>query len=196
MLIGFAGPMGSGKTAASEYTEFPHICSFATPLKNTVQKLFDFSDHQMQTQEGKATTDQRYGLTPRFVLQKFGTEFIRKTVPGLWVRKARDTILDLEINFPGQDIVFDDIRFEDEAQMIRDLGGTVVHITHRELYKKPAWNWLIPNVARGIAGKINPACHISEQPLEIKPWDLRIKNNRDLAWFENQVRWACETQTR
>ena len=88
-LIGFTGPAGCGKTTAAallknliEKTDSgiraTGLASFAGPLKNCLATLFQFTDAQLCTMEGKEAVDERYGVTPRLVMQRFGTEFIRR----------------------------------------------------------------------------------------------------------------------
>jgi len=129
LLIGFAGPKFCGKTTSAESIKNnPAILSFAAPMKKCLMDLFEFTNEQMYTYEGKEAIDPRYGVSPRTVMQQFGTEFVRKTVPDLWcilMRKAIEGCAIYKI------VVIDDIRFENEAALIRDMGGTVVHIRGR-----------------------------------------------------------------
>ena len=127
IILGFTGEAGAGKTtAAGSVTE--DVLSFATPLKETVAGLFDLEPYQLLTQEGKNSIDERYGVTPRKIMQRFGTEFVRYTVPDLWLIKMRDEIE----RHPGALVIcVDDVRFDDEAHLIRDLGGFIVKVYGR-----------------------------------------------------------------
>ena len=127
-LFGFAGPMGCGKTTCAKAISHA-VCSFALPMKNCLQDLFGFEDNQLYTMEGKQAVDPRYGVSPRLIMQRFGTEFVRTTVPDLWIILMRTTLGNLR---EVADIAcVDDIRFNDEAALIREMGGTVVHIVGR-----------------------------------------------------------------
>lgn len=128
MLIAFTGPMGSGKTTAAKMLgEF--VLSFATPLKQAAQILFLFEDKQLYTMEGKNTIDPRWDFPPREALQILGTECIRKHFPGLWEKRMRINLKRFDLS--RQLVLIDDCRFDSEAEMIRDCGGTVVHLVGR-----------------------------------------------------------------
>lgn len=130
-LIAFTGPMGSGKTVAAEVCREQHkgvVLSFATPMKKCLKDLFNFEHNQLYTLDGKNSVDKRYGVSPRTIMQKFGTEFIRNTVPDLWVKLMEERIWHYRRD---QNVFIDDCRFEDEAALIRRLGGTIVHIRGR-----------------------------------------------------------------
>ena len=174
-IIGFTGPAGSGKTtlATSLKKELEKgktlmemridICPFAYPLKTALKFLFNFSNNQLYTLEGKEDVDPRWGVSPRKVMQAFGTEFIRKIVPGFWVLHMKMTI---EKYHNADYILIDDVRFSDEAAMVRELGGVIVHILGRKQGK-----------ATLDISLIDP--HASEQPLPILSGDLSWLNNQE-----------------
>lgn len=65
----------------------------------------------------------------RKLLQWWGTEFRRSLDEQYWVKKGIEAIQKLDSKWQGQVIIFmPDIRFPDEAQMIKDLGGLVFRI--------------------------------------------------------------------
>ena len=66
------------------------------------------------------------GLTPRYAMQTIGTDWGRKMIgDSLWVNAWRNTL-------PKGNIVVDDVRFENEADAVRELGGLVVRLTRRD----------------------------------------------------------------
>jgi len=141
------------------------------PLKKCLKDLFDFSDHQLKTWEGKEAIDPRYGVSPRSVMQQFGTEFVRKTVPGLWEHLMK---VDIE-RFSGNHAI-DDCRFPTEAQLARDMGGVVVHITGRKggkVYKKKWWERFLN--------------HKSERGVKVMPGDIVIDNTGGLEYMKRQL---------
>ncbi len=59
----------------------------------------------------------------RRTLERFGTDSIRKLDPDFWVRMAAEKIQSV-----GGPVVVTDVRFPNEADKIRELGGVVVRI--------------------------------------------------------------------
>jgi hypothetical protein len=125
-LIGFCGPAGAGKTTCAKLLG-GSILSFASPLKRCVGDLFKFSYEQLYGNL-KEVVDGRYGVSPRLVMQRFGTEFVRSTVPDLWETLMREKLIhriEKGYNF----ILIDDCRFPTEQKLIEDMGGVICEIT-------------------------------------------------------------------
>jgi hypothetical protein len=132
LIIGFAGRKRSGKSTAAEHLEklgFIRM-SFADPIREMVKFLLvavglEFSVEWLMN-AGKETSVHPLGRSTRYLMQTLGTEWGRELVnPRMWVLIAKARIEDLD---SAVSVVFDDVRFEDEAAMIRELGGIVVHI--------------------------------------------------------------------
>ena len=73
--VGILGKKGSGKDTLADYlVEHNGFIkySFADPVKNIVNILFNLSDTQVNGYL-KETVDERWGLSPRVILQRFGT---------------------------------------------------------------------------------------------------------------------------
>ena len=101
----------------------------------------------------------------RLLLQWWGTEFKRKMVSDTyWLDKLQNWILQ-HCNTEREVVVVPDVRFLNEVEMIKQLGGVVIKI-HRP----------------GITTEDN---HISETGLDdYKDWDGIITNNSDLEALE------------
>lgn len=141
MLIGICGCKGSGKDTFGEY-----VCrskdkylsyAFADPLKRVCIELFDLSERQVYHPVAKEVVDVRWGCTPRHIMQVVGTEICRNVLPihimgmntsegTFWVRKFHNWYRKLQ----GTDtnVVVTDVRFLDEVEAIKNLGGIVVKI--------------------------------------------------------------------
>jgi hypothetical protein len=126
-LIGLTGKAGVGKTTLAEYfsdNEKFKIMSYATPLKEalsvmTGEDISLFTDHSLKEQEIKWI-----GRTPRQIMQLFGTDFVRDMIhPDFWVLRMKQELLKSQ-----DDIIIDDIRFDNEADLVRELGGLVIHM--------------------------------------------------------------------
>lgn len=110
MLIGIAGPAGSGKDTTADFLVKNHgfvKVAFADVLKRACREFFAFSDEQLWgPSERRNEPDLRYHrgqgfgqnefgdqvaspyLTPRHALQQLGTEFGRACYPNVWVDYA------------------------------------------------------------------------------------------------------------
>jgi hypothetical protein len=134
-IIGFAGPMGSGKTTAafiiSDMRVGARVLSFGVPVKKAAMEIFLLTPEQVYTMEGKQTVDPRWGMSPRDILQMVGTDAMRAVLPGVWVQNTKIRIQEARRADPYGCVVIDDVRFEDEAELIRDMGGYIVHLTGR-----------------------------------------------------------------
>lgn len=127
MLIGFCGKKGAGKNAAADALPDFRQMAFADPLKNGIKAMFGFTHPQLYGGD-KGVVDGRYGVTPRSVMQFVGTELMRNHlekefgITGLWVKRF------CEEYDPEVPTIVTDVRFEDEAQALRDRGGVLLRI--------------------------------------------------------------------
>jgi hypothetical protein len=127
-IIGFCGSATAGKTtAANALVEALgyHKLSFAAPLRAMLRAL-GVTDEQMSAGKN-APIPWLGGKTPRELMQTIGTEWGRKMVSEcIWLDATSRIILGLPSDVPG--VVFDDVRFDNEAKMLRDLGGVIIRI--------------------------------------------------------------------
>ncbi|MHA1681153.1 MAG: hypothetical protein ACTSUE_09100 [Promethearchaeota archaeon] len=142
-LIGFTGTMGSGKDTAALHCIEQHNMirlSFATPLKQACMKMFGFSHDQMHDTILKETIDTRWNKSPREVLQWMGTDVMREQFgPDFFVKRMEieinNCVLDKIFLNKYDGIVITDVRFDNEAALIRGLGGSIVHIRRSQQNK-------------------------------------------------------------
>jgi hypothetical protein len=154
MIIGLLGPLGCGKTTVANYLERKYGAkrySLAGPLKRMVQNAFDLTDEQVYgTQAQKAEVDPRYNVSPRWLLQRIGTQGVRDTLgKNFWV----DYLLQ-SANAPL--VVVDDVRFKNESAGLREAGHKVWRINHPDAV---------------VAG------HASEAEWAFAPYDDAINND-------------------
>lgn len=137
-LIGIAGKEGFGKSTAAKILAKSLgskviIRPMAKPLKEIVKILFCLQDNQVYgTQKEKNEIVPRFGLTPRQMLQKTGTELFREAFASVFPDIGEDVWL---VNFEteylqNQSVTFivDDVRFPNEVEMIHRLGGFIIFI--------------------------------------------------------------------
>ncbi len=145
MIIGICGLIGSGKgtvgdiLVAQGYTKV----SFADKLKDGVATIFGYDRSMLEgdTDESRSWREQPdkfwsnetgRTITPRIVLQEFGTDCMRNGYyDGVWVSLLKQQILDN----PG-DYVIPDVRFRNEQDMIRELGGEIWRVQRGDV---PEW---------------------------------------------------------
>lgn len=133
-IIGITGKIGTGKSTVSKYISEKYDYeeySMAKPLKE-IASIFGFNDTQLYgTQEGKLEIHNHWGISARSFLQKFGTEICRKCLPkiipemkvqySLWV-----DLFKIKYEQNPKFYIISDVRFTDEAQLIRDLNGILI----------------------------------------------------------------------
>ena len=161
-VIGIAGPAHCGKDTAADYllAHLPHgfnKASFADPIKQMATGLG--LTHEQLYGDLKDVVDDTFGCTPRKILQTLGTEWGRERIhPDIWVRAMS---LKLQ-NLPDGGLVMPDVRFENEANFVRQ-NGVLIHITGR------------------FDNNDSPVeAHISESGLPIRDGDIPVCNNSDL----------------
>lgn len=160
-LIGLTGKAGSGKDTIGEYLDEMYCyrrISFAQPIRNAIAEIFGLPFECFQ-HPLKEEALENIGRSPRQLMQWLGTEWGRNLVhPDLWLILAKESIEAAWAD--GLGVVITDVRFENEARMIREMGGTVWH------------------VQRDSAG--TPHQHASEAGVMFLPCDTRIDNNGSL----------------
>ena len=134
MLIGLCGKKGSGKSFFANYliNNFNFIeLSFAQPLKEATKIIFNLSDDDVNNQNKKEIKIDRLNASPRELLQWLGTDIIREEFNkkfnyngSIWVDNMKQNLI---IN-KNKNIVVSDLRFENEAQLIKEFGGTIIFI--------------------------------------------------------------------
>ena len=147
MIIGVCGFIGSGKDTIADYlTNFHGFRreSFANSLKDAVAQVFGWDRTMLegrtkQAREWREQVDPWWAerlnmpnLTPRWVLQYWGTEVCRKAFHNdIWI-----AALENKLRNSRDDIVISDCRFPNEIKSIWDAGGIVVRVVRGP---EPEW---------------------------------------------------------
>jgi hypothetical protein len=160
MIIGIAGFQGSGKDTIADY-----LCniygfkrdSFAATLKDAVAAVFGWDRELL---EGRTTESRHWretvdpwwstrldmpNLTPRLVLQRWGTEVARKS----WHDDTWIASLENKLVKSHNDIVITDVRFPNEIAAVRNAGGIVIRVRRGP---EPKWYELAEKVNAGPKG--------------------------------------------
>jgi hypothetical protein len=120
VIIGLGYRARAGKDTVADHLVRGHgftRVAFADNLKTAARAIFHLTDEQLYG-DRKELIDPRWGLTPRDILQRLGTEGVRNVFGSHVWRKS--LFLGLE---PGRDYVVTDVRFPDEVQEVKDAGG-------------------------------------------------------------------------
>jgi len=139
MIVGFVGFISAGKDTAADYLVNYHEFrrdSFASTLKDAAAAVFGWDRTLLEgrTKEARAWREQvdtwwatRLNiphLTPRWVLQYWGTEVLRGAFHDeIWIASLENKMRKTRDN-----IVISDVRFPNEIQSIHNAGGIVVRI--------------------------------------------------------------------
>ena len=189
-IIGIVGLIGSGKDTIADYLVNFHGYrrdSFANTLKDAVSTIFGWDRDLL---EGRTTTARQWreqvdewwsqrlnipNLTPRYVLQQWGTEVIRKSFhDDTWIAS-----LENKIRKSNDNSVITDCRFPNEVKMIKDLGGKVLRVKRGE---DPVWYDTAITANNGDKQAMdlmhnNYKVHISEWAWAGTDFDYTVLNN-------------------
>jgi hypothetical protein len=163
-VVGLAGPAGAGKDTVAGILRSKTGCetyAFAGPLKEALKIL---GIHEPTSREAKEALLPGRTYSYRTAAQRLGTEFARGLDPNFWQDLAE------KCTKGAHAIVFTDVRFENEAQWIRNQGGVIWHIKGRKTT---------------VTG--NNALHASENPLAISEIDRVIHNDSSIEKLEAWV---------
>lgn len=146
MIIGICGFIGSGKDTIADYLVNFHEFrrdSFAATLKDAVAAVFGW-DRELLEGRTKAAREwreqqddwwtNRLGrvITPRWVLQYWGTEVCRSGFhDDIWIAS-----LENKLRRSSDHIVISDCRFPNEIKAIKAQGGIVIRVKRGD---DPAW---------------------------------------------------------
>lgn len=164
MIIGLVGFIGSGKGSVGDILVREHgyhQFAFADALKDAVAQIFVWPRGLLEGDSNASRAFRErvdpwwshkfgYEVTPRLILQKFGTEACRHGIAdNIWIAALEKRIQGYE------DVVITDVRFPNEIAFVRSVGGAIVRVkrgldpTPEELSKlhisETAWNDTVPD---------------------------------------------------
>ena len=188
MIIGLNGLIGSGKCEVSKYLQtkynFKHI-SFADSLKSSVASVFGWPyemllGHTEESRKWRESIDSWWAkrlnipnLTPRWVLQYWGTDLCRCHFhQDIWVASLERKLIENQNN-----IVIDDCRFINEMNAIQNQNGILIRINRGAL---PEWYADALSELRSprmIMEILHPDIHISEWGWCGQKFNYEIDNN-------------------
>lgn len=135
-IIGLVGRAGAGKDTVAGYLEARHSwerVGFADPILHMVCALMQDADADFAYAVEPSMKEQpmpTIGISYRRIAQTLGTDWGRRLDPDLWVRlaeyRARRCI---EV---GLSVAISDVRFPNEADMVRRMGGRIVRVVREQ----------------------------------------------------------------
>lgn len=168
-LIGITGLAGSGKTTASQTLCENGYCreSMAKILKDMLTVLgMDYEQLYGNAKELPSTI--LCGQTPRWAMRSLGTEWGRNLIgENIWVNAMEMKLRLYWIANPYAKFVIDDIRFPNEVEMVKRLGGELWAIF------RPGLNF--------------DTSHVSESSVLTLQYDKEIQNVGSLDDLKQRV---------
>ena len=190
MIIGICGLIGCGKGTVADILVEEHNfkkLSFADKLKDGVATVFGWDRSMLEgdTRQSREWREQRdefwsketkRNITPRIVLQEFGTDCMRHGFDdSIWVSIVKQEL----IKNPTKDFVIPDVRFPNEALMIQKLNG---HVWRAIRGPDPVWFRMYQDI--GVEPK---DVHESEWRWANVNFNAQVSNNGTLDDLKNQV---------
>jgi hypothetical protein len=179
MILGLVGSAGSGKSTVAARLVSHHGFvgeSFAGPLKDAVAAIFGWDRDKLEgvTPESRVWREHvdRWwaarlnmpSLTPRFALQYVGTELMRNEFHDeIWIAALQNRLCASREN-----VVISDVRFPNEANAIRTVGGFIVRVER-------------PSLVR------STSTHATEAYTSDIPVDTIVLNDGDLTQLNERI---------
>jgi len=164
-VIGVTGKAGSGKDTVGDWfiKEMGYEkLAMASALKAGLAAM-GFPEPSDRAQ--KESKIEGFDFSWREAAQKLGQDFGRSLDKGIWLKLAEKRLKQ------GGRVIITDIRHDNEAEMVRSLGGTIIHLSGRQAELGEA------------------AAHVSEAPIAFYPlFDLALLNTGTVQNLEDALR--------
>ena len=185
MIICCSGFIGSGKDTVADYFVNFHGFkrqSFANNLKDSVSVIFDWDrelleGRSVESRVWRETPDEwwssRLGMeiTPRVVLQQFGTEVCRNHFHNdIWIASLQN-----KIRKSADNVVITDCRFPNEISTMRSVGAKFLKITRKD----PEW---VPLAYMAVKGDMASISKLRELGIHESEW----------AWIDTDFDYVVE----
>ena len=199
MIIGICGLIGAGKDTAADYLVNFHEFrrdSFANTLKDAVAAVFGWDRELLEgrTKEAREWREQvdpwwstrlnMPTLTPRWVLQNWGTEVCRNAFHNdIWIAS-----LENKLRRSRNNTVISDCRFYNEVAAIKNQGGQVIWIQRGIT---PHWYNIAAQANRGDTAALRwleqQGIHASEYSWAGTQFDHIVENIGTVASLYSQL---------
>lgn len=193
------GFINSGKDTVADYLVNFHQFrreSFAGTVKDMISSVFGWDRKLLEgltkeSREWRETVDEWWAnrldmptLTPRWILQYWGTEVCRKAFhDDIWIASLENKLQNSTSN-----LVVSDCRFPNEIASIRNAGGKIIWVQRGQL---PFWYDLAVEANKGCNKSIleleKIKIHSSETAWVGTEFDLILDNNGSIQDLYKQV---------
>jgi hypothetical protein len=200
MIIGVCGLIGSGKDTIADYLVNFHEFrreSFANTLKDAVSAVFGWDRTMLEgrTKEAREWREQvdpwwaerlnMPNLTPRLMLQLWGTEVCRRGFhDDIWIASLENKLRTTKDN-----VVISDCRFPNEIKSIKDAGGMIIRVKRGV---NPHWYTIAESANRGDSKAkewlTNEGIHASEYSWAGTKFDVVVDNDGSIDALYTQVK--------
>lgn len=175
-IIALTGPKGSGKDTVArliaERYEGVKTIAFADPIKTVVRDLFVFETIQeydnfkrtdiiFDLPKVKARGDQRYTVAGRHLVREVGM-----LMRGYDCEQFNRYVSQSIAASPDSIWIVTDVRFDNEFEMLRQMGAKMVLIT------RPGYQY---------------DGHVTECGFDMSTVDIELVNNGSLAYLKKQI---------
>ena len=171
-IIGISGKKGSGKDTFAKFLQKQlelstcksvRIDSFAANLKYCCALISGQPNYLLHNQNMKDKKAGFLNLTNRELMQKFG-DLTRSLDKDIWIK----SLFSKYIDNPPEYLIISDVRFKNEADYIKDIGGILIRIE---------------------SDRVISDYHISEIELDdYSKFDLKIINNKSVSLNELKIK--------
>lgn len=169
MIIGFNGSMGVGKSTAIKVIQ--DNLHLKTVVLKFAQPLYDMQEMIYRRINSVYERPENF-VKDRKLLQWLGTDWGREISETLWVDLWMQQVA-VHLN-KGFIVLCDDVRYDNEAELIKKLKGSIIKITSNKNSDRI-------NVKAGIPN------HKSESGVHPDFVDFVVENNDTLEKFENTL---------
>lgn len=166
MIIGFSGGMGVGKSTAIEQLEV--FSKKSLKLVKFAGPLYDMQEYIYRRISSVIKRDEDF-KKDRKLLQWLGTNWGREIDKDLWVKIWKADVAAISAGYVTN-VVCDDVRFDNEAEAIKALGGYVIKINR-------------PDNIKHAQGGVGIANHASEAGISKNLIDFEISNDDTVSVY-------------
>lgn len=176
-IIGIIGRKRHGKDTVGnflvKYLNFIRL-GYADNLKECCRAVFGFNDEQLYGNL-KETIDKYWNITPRKAFEYVGTDLFRNQIHNIlpdigsdiWIKSLERKILNLSENNDNLNIVFTDVRFQNEIDFIKKHNGIIIKVERPDI--------------------ISDSTHESETNCDNFQFDHKIINDSTLDELNNKI---------